>query len=52
MKTEKFYDFRKKLLTIHETDIRDIKRTKKANEYMFEDITEIEKGTRNLSQKR
>ena len=34
---EKNYDFRKRLLEIHEKDVRDITRTVKENEYIFPD---------------
>lgn len=36
MKRENMYDFRKKLLTVHESNVIDTNRQKKANEYMLE----------------
>lgn len=41
MKKENAYDFRKKLLTIHEKDIRDFKKQKNENEFMLPDNVRI-----------
>lgn len=41
MKVEKAYDFRKKLLTIHEENIRDKKRKKEENEFLLSDNVRI-----------
>lgn len=37
LRKENKYDFRKRLLTVHETDIRNLNRTKKENEYELQD---------------
>lgn len=45
MKTEQRYDFRKELLCIHESGIRDFARAAKENEYQIPEIVKIAAGT-------
>ena len=40
-KAEKNYDFKKKLLTVHECDIRNLKRSKKDGEFFLSDNVKI-----------